>query len=74
MSLVLSRRQPAPVRGLLLPILILMSLFASALSVAPTLAGATGSTADKAVCTCAHCPGGAKCCCRAKLSCPVRLP
>ena len=66
MSLVLAQPRPVPIRSLLL----LTALLTSTLGIAPTLAHTTGEAAHKAVCTCAHCPGGARCCCHGKHFCP----
>ncbi|MGV3614309.1 MAG: hypothetical protein ACO1SV_03135 [Fimbriimonas sp.] len=63
MSLAYSLRRPAPIRGLLLPLLVLGGMLASALSLAPTLTASTVANTKPVVCTCASCPGGANCCC-----------
>ncbi|CAN5354414.1 hypothetical protein BH11ARM2_BH11ARM2_38560 [soil metagenome] len=68
MSLVLPHYRPAPVRDVLLPVLIAAGLLASALGLAPTLART--ATGHSVLCTCAHCPGGAACCCRGMNACP----
>jgi hypothetical protein len=66
MSLVLRAPQPVSIRGLLL----FTALLTSTLGIAPTLAQTASNAAHKTVCTCAHCPGGARCCCHGKHLCP----
>ena len=73
MSLVLSRR-PAPVRNRILPGLVLLGLFASALSLAPGVTQSASDAAHKAVCACPSCEGGPQCCCLLQTNCPVRVP
>ena len=73
MSLVLPASRPLPTRPLALLALTVGLTFASALGLAPTLARAAAAATHAATCHCAHCPGGAKCCCRPggpRLACP----
>ena len=65
MSLVLRTPRPLPTRGLLLATAMLASTLSLAPTLAPAIAHAASSATQKAVCSCAHCPGGAKCCCQA---------
>ena len=62
MNYALTLHRPAPIRlGLLLAISLIFML-AYGVSLAPTLVR-TAASAHSKVCTCANCPGGAKCCC-----------
>lgn len=63
MSLVMPLPRTVSMRGILLPALVLGALLASASSLAPTVARAAGEAAHRAICSCPHCPGAAKCCC-----------
>jgi hypothetical protein len=68
-SLVL--RRAAPVRGVLLPLLIVAATLASALSLAPAATRVASAVAHDAVCSCANCAGGPECCCLTQRTCPV---
>lgn len=48
----------------------LLCWLACALSLAPTVAHSMNASTATKVCHCAHCPGGAACCCRTAAACP----
>lgn len=68
MSLILPAPRPFPARPLVLLALTFGLTLVSAFGLAPTLAKALPHAA---VCHCAHCPGGLKCCCLGKGACPI---
>jgi len=61
------RLGPLPVGRLL--VLVAAFLFASAVSLAPTIVRTAAAASHSEVCKCAHCPGGAACCCRQSGKC-----
>ena len=66
-------RMPLPIinpRNALLAILSAVCLLAFATSSAPTVVRSIAPTSHASVCKCAHCPGGAACCCTKKARCP----
>ena len=70
MNYALPLSHPAPFRVGIVLILTIAYLLASAVSLAPTLSRTAGAPSHSEVCHCAHCPGGALCCCRAAGKCP----
>jgi len=70
MNYALTLRHPVPVRSGLLLTLCIAFWLAAALSFAPTLRRTAGIASHSEICKCAHCPGGAACCCRTSLACP----
>ena len=76
MNHALTFRPQSPIRiGLVLILSVILWLATLAVSLAPTVAhsvgiATAGDSGHSAVCHCAHCPGGAACCCRQSLKCP----
>jgi len=77
MNHALTFRPQSPIRiGLVLMLSVTLWLATLAVSLAPTvartarIASPAGDSDHSAVCHCAHCPGGAACCCRQSLKCP----
>jgi len=54
---------PIPGRDTLVIILSLICWLAWSVSLAPTAARSARAGTSAAICNCAHCPGGAACCC-----------
>jgi hypothetical protein len=70
MSYALTMSPPAPLR--IWPMLLCLALMlASAVSLTPTLERTEGASSHSQVCRCAHCSGGATCCCRHTGKCPM---
>jgi hypothetical protein len=72
MNHALTLPRPTPIR--IGPVIFIMIAFwlASAASLAPTLARTSHAAGHEQICHCAHCPGGANCCCRkAEGKCPM---
>ena len=69
----LSLHPPVSHRFTVLLAITLLALLASGVSQAPTIARIATIRASSQVCTCAHCPGGAQCCCHSATHCPTSL-
>lgn len=71
--MMLTFHSPAPHRMALVLTLTALGLLASSLSQAPSIGRMAASWMHSTICKCAHCPGGAACCCHSLLhssSCP----
>lgn len=71
MNPALNLTRPAPHRVALILALMIVGMLANALSHAPSIARLALRHSPPNVCHCAHCPGGAKCCCQATNHCSM---
>ncbi len=59
------------IRMALVTALTAIFLFASAMRLGPAVAQSAAPGSPAALCHCAHCPGGAACCCHGLASCAI---
>lgn len=71
MNPAIALRTSAPRNAALFIVVAVAFWLAAGIGLAPTLARSASSTGHESVCKCAHCPGGAACCCQGNGACPV---